>query len=292
MISKYLTEYGRQFDGIIENYLEAEPTVPVVYESMKYSLEAGGKRIRPALFEITSTLLGYKGESLKSFQMAIEMIHTYSLIHDDLPAMDNDTLRRGKPTNHMVYGESFAILAGDGLLNKAYEILFQEIMKSGDPKIAAAAEYIARSSGTKGMVGGQAMDLYYEKREGSFQIIEEMHRRKTGALLKAPILAACLAAGADEDTRNALEAYGDAIGLAFQISDDILDFTGEVKVMGKTTGKDLLNEKKTYVTEFGLAKARAMAAEQCDKAIESLARFGDEGDLLRELARFIVARDK
>ncbi len=291
MIKKYLTDFTNEFNTSLEEYIGVEENVPVVYDAMKYSLEAGGKRIRPALFDITAKLLGYKGESRECFEMALEMIHTYSLIHDDLPAMDNDTLRRGKPTNHIVFGENFAILAGDGLLNKAYELMLTEVCRTGDPKVARAAEYIARSAGTRGMVGGQAIDLYYEKRSAGFEIIREMHHRKTGALLKAPIMAACILSGATAEEMENLEAYGEAIGLAFQISDDILDFTGEVKILGKTTGKDLLNEKKTYVTEFGLAKAREMAAEQLEKAIEAVDSFGERAILLKELAKFIVARD-
>jgi len=259
---------------------------------MNYSMEAGGKRIRPALLHITAELFNYKDKALAGFETAVEMIHTYSLIHDDMPAMDNDTLRRGKPTNHIVYGENFAILAGDGLLNKAYEILLKEICEGSSPRIAQAAEYIGKSAGTTGMVGGQALDLYYEKFPANFEIIKEMHRRKTGALLKAPIMAACIIAGASKEEKTHLKAYGDAIGLAFQISDDILDFTGEVMILGKTIGKDLLNEKKTYVTEFGLAKARELAAEQLIKAKKAIEIFGEKGALLGELAEYIVARDK
>lgn len=292
MIKKYLSEFSEGFDKVYYKYLAVEKDIPVVYDAMNYSLEAGGKRIRSALLAITAELLDFKDPSLESFEVAIEIIHTYSLIHDDLPSMDNDTLRRGKPTNHIVFGENFAILAGDGLLNKAYEILFAEILKSGSQRVAQAAEYVARSAGVKGMVGGQALDLYYEKRQAEFAVIKEMHKRKTGALLKAPIVAACILADANEETRMHLEAYGDAIGLAFQISDDILDFTGEVKVMGKTTGKDLLNEKRTYVTEFGLAKAREMAKEQLEKAKAAIEIFGEKGQLLKELAEYIVVRDK
>lgn len=292
MIQKYLTDFSKNFNKNYEKFLEAEKDIPVIYDAMNYSMSAGGKRIRPALLKLTADLLGYKGDSLESFEVAIEMIHTYSLIHDDLPAMDNDTLRRGKPTNHIVYGENFAILAGDGLLNKAYEVLFKEVCKTFEPSVCAASEYVARSAGAKGMVGGQALDLFYEKNQANFEIIKEMHRRKTGSLLKAPIIAACILAEANEQEREHLEAYGSAIGLAFQISDDILDFTGEVGIMGKTTGKDLLNEKKTYVTEFGLAKARSMAKEQQKNAKDAIEIYGEKGILLRELADYIVQRDK
>ena len=307
MIKKYLTDFSNNFNKNYEKYIEVEKDIPIIYDAMNYSMSAGGKRIRPALLRLTADLLGYKadktdkadkadksykGDSLESFEVAIEMIHTYSLIHDDLPAMDNDTLRRGKPTNHIVYGENFAILAGDGLLNKAYEVLFKEVCKKCDPLVCAASEYVARFSGAIGMVGGQALDLYYEKNQANFEIIKEMHRRKTGSLLKAPIIVACIIAEASPQEREHLETYGDAIGLAFQISDDILDFTGEVGIMGKTTGKDLLNEKKTYVTEFGLAKARSMAKEQQKKAKDAIEIFGEKGILLRELADYIVQRDK
>ncbi len=290
-LKDYLDLYKNKFEKEYKDFIEIEEHIPVIYEAMDYSLKAGGKRIRSALFEMTSDFLGYHGVESLSFEVAFEMIHTYSLIHDDLPSMDNDSLRRGIPTNHVVYGENFAILAGDGLLNKAYEILFKAVLDSDNKQTAKAANYVAMCAGTKGMIGGQALDLYYENKKADFNIIKEMHKRKTGALIKAPIISACILSGKENIYLEKLEAYGDAIGLAFQITDDILDSIGTEDKLGKTIGKDSKNKKMTYVTEFGLEESKKLANEQNEKALEALSEFGNEADMLRELAYFIINRE-
>lgn len=290
-LKEYLDIFSDNFNKEYLKFFEIEDNIPVIYEAMDYSLKSGGKRIRPALFKMTCDLLGYNGVECLSFEVALEMIHTYSLIHDDLPAMDNDTIRRGKPTNHIVYGENFAILAGDGLLNKAYEILLKAILDSDKKSSIKAANFIAVSAGVKGMIGGQALDLFHENKKAEFDVIKEMHRRKTGALIKAPIVAACLLAGCERTHLEKLEAYGEAIGLAFQITDDILDAIGSEEKLGKTIGKDNKNNKMTYVTEFGLVKSKELAIEQNEKAIKALSEFGEEANMLRELAYFIINRE-
>ena len=264
-----------------------------IYSAMRYSLLAGGKRLRPVLFLAVCDMLGGDLEEVLPFACAIEMIHTYSLIHDDLPAMDNDDYRRGKPTNHKVYGEAIAILAGDGLLNMAYELMLDSTssnLNNIENKVKAMA-YIAKSSGVRGMIGGQVVDIESENTEVSIETLEYMHRNKTGALIKAPIISAAIICNASEKDIQCLESYAEGIGLAFQIKDDILDVEGNIEKLGKKVGSDALNKKTTYVSLYGLEKSKQMLMQITEEAVKSLDNFGSKAAFLKELAEYLVARE-
>lgn len=264
-----------------------------IYKAMKYSLSAGGKRMRPVLALSVCELLGGEENDILPYACAIEMIHTYSLIHDDLPAMDNDDFRRGKPTNHKVFGEAMAILAGDALLNKAFEIMLQYTASKSDrlAERVKVMEIIARSSGTEGMIGGQVVDLESEGRNITENTLEYMHRCKTGALIKAPVLAASVLFGADSDETKMLDEYAGKIGLAFQIKDDIMDVEGSLENMGKSSGSDQARGKSTFVTLYGIDKSREMLNETIEKAVAALETFGAKAFFLREMAYYIQNRN-
>lgn len=263
----------------------------IIFDSMKYSLEAGGKRIRPVLLLETIKMLGGDYSAGIPFACAVEYIHTYSLIHDDLPAMDDDDLRRGKPTNHKVFGEAVAILAGDGLLNSAFEIMSGEILKNNCIGSLKAMNVIASCSGVNGMIAGQIVDIESEGRAISYEELRYLHSKKTGALIKASVMAGAYISGANEEELKAVERYSENIGLAFQITDDILDITGITSELGKNTGSDLQNDKSTYVSLFGIEKAGLLANDCVKDAFDSLQIFEPQRRMfLEELARFIVTR--
>ena len=261
----------------------------IIFDSMKYSLEAGGKRIRPVLLLETIKMMGGNCSAGIPFACAVEYIHTYSLIHDDLPAMDDDDLRRGKPTNHKVFGEAVAILAGDGLLNSAFEIMSGEILKNNCVGSVKAMNVIASCAGVNGMIAGQIVDIESEGRSISYEELRYLHSKKTGALIKASVMAGAYIAGANEEELKAVERYSENIGLAFQITDDILDVTGNTSELGKNTGSDIQNDKSTYVSLFGIEKARLLAQDCLKDAVESLGNFDSQRRLfMEELARFVV----
>ena len=263
----------------------------IIFDSMKYSLEAGGKRIRPVLLLETIKMMGGNCSAGIPFACAVEYIHTYSLIHDDLPAMDDDDLRRGKPTNHKVFGEAVAILAGDGLLNSAFEIMSGEILKNNCVGSVKAMNVIASCAGVNGMIAGQIVDIESEGRSISYEELRYLHSKKTGALIKASVMAGAYIAGANEEELKAVERYSENIGLAFQITDDILDVTGNTSEIGKNTGSDIQNDKSTYVSLFGIEKARLLAQDCLKDAVESLGNFDSQRRLfMEELARFVVMR--
>lgn len=263
-----------------------------VIDSMEYSLKAGGKRLRPILLIEACRALGGDVKKAYPFACAVEMIHTYSLIHDDLPAMDDDDLRRGKPTNHKVFGEGIAILAGDGLLNYAHELMIKSIVEDVENKSLPRAAYeISNAAGVYGMIGGQCADLEGEGKPVDLKTLEFIHRHKTGALITAPLKAGAIIGGATKEQLESIEKYGEAIGLAFQITDDILDVVGDEKSLGKKVGSDEANEKSTYPSIYGLEESRKMAREQLEKALKQLEAFKDEADFFRELAKHIVERD-
>lgn len=263
----------------------------IIFDSMKYSLEAGGKRIRPVLLLETIKMMGGDCSAGIPFACAVEYIHTYSLIHDDLPAMDDDDLRRGKPTNHKVFGEAVAILAGDGLLNSAFEIMSGEILKNNCVGSVKAMNVIASCAGVNGMIAGQIVDIESEGRSISYEDLRYLHSKKTGALIKASVMAGAYIAGANEEELKAVERYSENIGLAFQITDDILDVTGNTSELGKNTGSDIQNDKSTYVSLFGIEKARLLAQDCLKDAVESLGNFDSQRRLfMEELARFVVMR--
>jgi geranylgeranyl diphosphate synthase type II len=289
-LGKYVDLVNEHLDKYV---VEKKLPEKSIYTSMRYSLLAGGKRLRPILSLAVCDMLGGRIEEVLPFACAVEMIHTYSLIHDDLPAMDNDDYRRGRLTNHKVYGESLAILAGDGLLNMAFEVLFESILKSKENqelKIRAAA-VIAKAAGIEGMIAGQVIDLESENKKISADVLDRMHRHKTGALIKAPVVSAAVLCGADEDSIKKLECFAQNLGLAFQIKDDILDVEGSSEKLGKKVGSDTQKEKSTYVSLYGLEKSKKMLNEITEKAVMSLKYFGEKAVFLENLAKYLVNRD-
>ena len=264
-----------------------------IYKAMRYSLMAGGKRLRPVLaLAVCELLEGDKSEVLP-YACAIEMIHTYSHIHDDLPAMDNDDYRRGLPTNHKVFGDAMAILAGDALLNKAFEVMISNTVNSGNMEAKLKAmSLIAESSGSEGMIRGQVIDLESEGILVEKETLECMHRCKTGALIKAPVLAGALICGATDKVYEQLCEYAESIGLAFQIKDDIMDVKGSLEQMGKAAGSDAASNKTTYVTLYGIEKAEVLLDTVIRSALTSLEIFGGKAEFLKELALYIRDRNK
>ena len=259
--------------------------------AMEYSLMAGGKRLRPILLMAAADTINDDGEKFITAADALEMIHTYSLIHDDLPAMDNDDFRRGKPTNHKVFGEATAILAGDALLTLAFEVVLRQ--KDVAPEILLRVlKEISTAAGAAGMVGGQAIDLRSEGIQIDFETLKLMHRGKTGALFRAAIRSGAILAQASEKNLEDLTRYAENFGLAFQITDDILDVTGDEKILGKPTGSDEKNLKSTYVSLTSLDAAKNFAQAAVDEALDALKNFGDEANFLRELVQYLIARKK
>jgi geranylgeranyl diphosphate synthase type II len=260
-----------------------------IYEAMRYSVMAGGKRFRPALVILAARLLGTDDEAAMPAACAIEMVHTYSLIHDDLPAMDNDDLRRGRPTNHKVFGEALAILAGDALLTEAFAVLTSA--ETGDKARAARlVRELAAAAGATGMVGGQVADLEAERNPANTVRVETIHRRKTARMIEGAVTMGAIVGGANFKTAASLQKYGAHVGLAFQIADDILDARGTDQELGKTAGKDAAHGKKTYVSVYGLDEAARHARAELNAALQAIDGFGAEADDLRDLARFCVAR--
>lgn len=257
--------------------------------SMEYSLLAGGKRLRPILLMAAAEAVGGRGEDYLTSACAIEMIHTYSLVHDDLPAMDDDDYRRGKPTNHKVYGAGMATLAGDALLTMAFEVLLRQSGISDAVKLSVLRE-VSEAAGAKGMVGGQAMDLGAAGQPVNIITLRRMHMGKTGALFRAAVRTGAILAGGDAAELVSLTRYAESFGLAFQITDDILDVTGTTEDIGKPAGSDERNQKATYVTLATLAGAEKMARDAVEAAVEALAPLGDKAAFLRDLAEFLLSR--
>ena len=269
-------------DGL-EAYLDALPfsgAPDILREAMRYSLLGGGKRLRGCLLLSSCELAGGALEEALPFAAALEMIHASSLIFDDLPAMDNDTMRRGKPTNHVVYGEAMAILAGDGLLTHAFEVMAE----SSHPKAFRAYGEIARAAGVGGVLAGQTLDVTMEGSAPDRVLVEEIQRGKTAALITAPVTAGLILGGADEKQIEAGRAYGCHLGMAFQIVDDILDLEGDPALMGKTLGKDVEEGKLTWPACVGLDQAKLDAAAHIEAAVKALETFGSAADFLKELA--------
>jgi geranylgeranyl diphosphate synthase type II len=294
-----LKEYLQQQSGLFEQYLglyysspesKLEGLVEILGKSMAYSLLAGGKRLRPILAMSACRLFGGTLELVLPVALAIEMIHTYSLIHDDLPAMDNDNFRRGLPTNHKVYGEGMAILAGDALLTDAFGHL-AAIEGLAEGTKLELVRGLSRAAGSAGMVAGQAIDLYFEGRSDvSLEILLDLHRRKTGAIINFSVLAGGMVAGAGREDLARLETYGQSIGLAFQIADDVLDETGTQAELGKDAGSDREKNKLTSISLLGLDKSRIMLEELVDKAVSALAPYGKRAARLQQIANYIAVR--
>ena len=292
-ITSYLSGKKDIVDKTLEKLVPSAKIFPSsVHEAMRYSLFAGGKRVRPILAIAAAEALGAKTAGLLPIAGTLELIHTYSLIHDDLPAMDNDDLRRGRPTCHKVYGEAIAILAGDGLLNLAFEVLSgPRQLKSVPPnRLIAIIREIATASGISGMVGGQVVDMESEGRDIDFPTLEYIHTHKTGALIRASVRVGSLYARAGKRQLKALTRYGEMVGLAFQIADDILDITGKQEEIGKDVGSDIKKGKKTFPSFYGLGESRRRAVEVVDKAVTALKDFDRKADPLRELAKYVINR--
>ena len=291
---KQTLEQGRELtDAALERLLPAADQRPSsIHQAMRHSVFAGGKRLRPILcMEAGRMLAGSLPSGIEDLGAALEMLHTYSLIHDDLPALDNDDLRRGRPTCHKVFGEAIAILAGDALQTLAYEVL-SRLRCSAEFRVRIIEE-IARRTGTiEGMIGGQVVDLEAEHSQPDLATLEYIHRSKTAALISASVVSGGLYAGADDEAVGALRGFGQSIGLAFQIVDDVLDVTQTSEQLGKTAGKDTAAEKATYPALFGVDESLRKAGVLVNSALVSLDGFGERAEALKELARFLVERKK
>ena len=286
-------EYRRMTEQALVPLLESLGEIPErLLEAMRYSLEAGGKRLRPVMLLAACEMAGGDAETALPFACALEMIHTYSLIHDDLPAMDNDDLRRGKPTNHKVFGEGMAVLAGDGLLNAAAELMARAALRMGGSRGIRAMEAIMRHAGVTGMIAGQAADLDGEGEEPREDLVTYIHSHKTADLLEAPVEAGLALAGADEAACIAGREYGLHLGLAFQMTDDLLDVTGDAALLGKNTGADAGLNKMTWVALRGLEGTAHDAAEQAELAVKAVSRLPWEHGFFDELARGTVSRER
>jgi len=292
-IKEYLAQKRIAVDKALESLVPPAKTFPPkVFEAMRYSLFAGGKRVRPIFALASAEALGAKTAGLLPIAGALELIHTYSLIHDDLPAMDDDDLRRGRPTCHKIYGEAIAILAGDGLLNRAFEVLSdpRRLKTVTAVRLIAITREISLASGVFGMVGGQVVDMESEGKDVDLPTLEYIHTHKTGALIRASVRTGAIYAKASEKRLKALTRYGERVGLAFQIADDILDVVGSREETGKDVGSDLKKGKKTFPSFYGLEESRRRAKEVADQALDALKDFDRKAEPLRELAKYIVTR--
>ena len=294
-LQAYLSEKKAVVDSALTAYFP-DPDGPAsdVINAMKYSLFAGGKRLRPILCLAGAAAVGGTETDVLPVACAIELIHTYSLIHDDLPLMDNDDLRRGKPSNHKVFGEAVALLAGDGLLTEAFNLMTgAEIRERVSPHdLLKVIGLIAQAAGYKGMIGGQVVDIQSEGKTVDFSLVEFMHTHKTGALITASVASGAILGGGNESQIQAITSYGRKTGLAFQISDDILDIEGDSKTMGKKVGADEQKGKITYPAVVGLSRSKEIQAELVEAASESLRVFDHEAEPLRQIARYIIERKK
>jgi geranylgeranyl diphosphate synthase, type II len=291
-LQHYLARRQRQVDRFLERCVP--PTTPIdrLNRAMRYSLFSGGKRIRPILALAASDAVGGETATVLPFASAIELIHTYSLIHDDLPAMDDDQLRRGKPTNHVVFGEGLAILAGDALLTEAFHLMAAAASRpgAGSRRALSVLAEIAQAAGAHGMVAGQVADMDAENVALSLPEVELIHVRKTGALIRAAVRAGALLGGARPEALRRLTRYAEFLGLAFQIADDILDTEGAMEMTGKTAGRDQARHKATFPAVMGLGAAKERARDLLANALGELRGFERRADPLREIARFIVGR--
>jgi geranylgeranyl diphosphate synthase, type II len=292
-LKTYLGEKRGMVDEALGRYMpEPDGHASELIRAMNYSLFAGGKRLRPILCIAGAEAAGGDGNHVLPVACALELIHTYSLIHDDLPAMDNDDLRRGMPTNHKVFGEAMAILAGDALLTEAFNML--SMLEAPEQQsfqiIKKIVGLISSASGWRGMVGGQAADMLAEGKTADADTIGYIHNHKTGSLIAASVSAGAILGGGSKNELTCIEAYGEKIGLAFQISDDILDIEGNAEVMGKGVGGDSKKGKNTFPSVYGLAGSKKILKELTDSAIEALEGFDQKADPLRQIAQYIIER--
>ena len=293
-LKAYLQERREKVEKALTLILpELEGPSADVVRAMRYSLFAGGKRLRPILCIAGAEALGADGSHVMPVACALEMIHTYSLIHDDLPEMDNDDMRRGKPTNHKVFGEAVAVLAGDGLVTEAFRVMAQTPLGRIKPgALLEVISFVARASGYQGMVGGQVADIQSEGKRVEPEVVEFIHSHKTGALIAASVASGAILGGATEVQARAIKEYGRGIGLAFQISDDILDVEGDSEQIGKGVGGDARKKKVTYPSVHGLVRSKEIQKQSIDRAIHSLKAFDHKADPLRAIAAYIIERKR
>ena len=292
-----LKERVAEVEAVIQKYLPEETGYQkTVLEAMNYSVLAGGKRLRPMLMEETYRLFGGNSKIVEPFMAAIEMIHTYSLVHDDLPSMDNDEYRRGRKTTHVVYGEGMAILAGDGLLNYAFETALKAFdMEPANPAIGKAMQVLAKKAGVYGMIGGQTADIQAEDMDQSKvtnELLLFIHENKTAALIQSSMMIGAILAGASAEVVAAVEKIAYNVGIAFQIQDDILDITSSLEVLGKMTGSDEKNNKVTYVTLNGMEKSKEDVEKLSKEAIDLLDSFENKNEFLNQLIEELITREK
>jgi geranylgeranyl diphosphate synthase type II len=290
----YLDQKRRDVDRFLESVMPAEQSPPTnLHKAMRYSLFAGGKRVRPILAIAACEATGGSSAAILPCAAALELIHTYSLIHDDLPAMDNDDYRRGKPTNHKVFGEALAILAGDALLTMAFDLISRADLMNGvePPAQIRVVHETAVGAGDAGMVAGQVADIEAEGRDIDLATLEAMHRWKTGKLIRASVRIGAIVGGAGAQPLDALTRYAEDVGLAFQIADDVLNVVGTLEQLGKEANTDLSRGKKTYASFFGVEGARKLAEDRVASAINHLQQFDSKAEPLRHLARYIIARE-
>ncbi|MCI0336134.1 MAG: polyprenyl synthetase family protein [Acidobacteria bacterium] len=290
-ITEYFKEKAALVDKWLDRLLPSESETPsILHQAMRYSVFAGGKRLRPILTIATGEIFGAGEHELLPAACSLEMIHTYSLIHDDLPAMDNDDLRRGRSTNHVVYGEAMAILAGDALLTQAFRTLADYQSTNAENKVRVISEIGKAAGTTRALIGGQVLDIQSEGEILTGHQLEEIHRAKTGALISCAVRIGAIIGGANENELKALTDYGEKAGLSFQVADDLLDETATSEELGKTAGKDAAKQKATYTTHYGIDGARKMADRLSQEAIFATGAIGRDARILQEIARFIVER--
>ncbi|HSW64708.1 MAG TPA: farnesyl diphosphate synthase [Dissulfurispiraceae bacterium] len=292
-IKEYIGSRKQLVDVFLQSYFAVPFQPKTLHESVVYSLSAGGKRIRPVLCIAAFEACGGSADDVVPYATALELIHTYSLIHDDLPAMDDDDLRRGKPTNHVAFGEGMAILAGDALLTEAFVLLSDSRFKTAamtDGQVLRVVNEISFAAGEEGMVAGQAQDLLSENAEPDAKTLSFIHAHKTAALLRASVVSGGILAGADVDQLDLLRSYGQNIGIAFQVVDDILDVVGEPGVIGKPAGSDEKKRKMTYPKLYGVEQSKQKAEELIASAIDALSSFDEKSEPLRALARYLAKR--
>lgn len=291
-IKAYMAEVRNVTDARLHQLLPAETLYPeVIHQAMAYSVFAGGKRFRPVLCLAACEVVGGSWQQALDGACAMECIHTYSLIHDDLPGMDDDDYRRGKLTNHKVFGEGMAILAGDALLTYAFEILSNMDDGSNSTQILQIIKEVSRASGTAGMIGGQVVDILSEQEKPTADLLNYIHNHKTGALIEASVRMGAILGGANAEQLAALTQYARQLGLAFQITDDILDVVGDASKIGKPVGSDEKNEKATFPAFYGLEQSRLMAKQAVEAAIAALEPFGQQGEILVQLAQYLLCRE-
>ena len=289
-MKKTLEEYRLIFLSQLNNFFESYGCdIQPVYDAVKYSIENGGKRIRPAFCYMGAQFCGKNCDYVSNFAVGIEMIHSYSLVHDDLPCMDNDVLRRGKPTTHVAYGEGMAVLAGDALLNMAFECFLAD--KNFDENTLKAVRYVGQNSGIKGMIGGQCIDLTNESKRGfTLEEIRNLNRLKTSGLIKSALVGSIIKCGATEEEVEDIETYASKVGEIFQIADDILDKTSTSSILGKDVNKDSQNDKVTVVDIMGIEKARALMLKLEVEAISAIEKYGERSKKLVDMCKYLTGR--